>query len=375
MLQQRTPLFKTPLEIRLDIYALLIPHEIHIRFSKNKLQVSPCLATHLYNSDRVIECWAFDTGKFRVESSGEEVDREEVRARRLRSSWGPHFRCEERANDVFLNQDCLDSLLQVCRQMRVVSYSSSLERGLLMCLRLFEVLDFVAMFSEVHVNDLETLKHLEEPLQTSLPPQRLFSSALSHLSRLNITLKLPLNFYHTLDSAGPIPQDLTDDIHTWRRLETILGTLKHLKSLYLWLDHDDTCSWSVVNERAILSSITQLAAAYLTDLVIHVTLPKLHPKFEEEARHFLPKQNPNSFQLHRFIRQDEHGSFRNDGRLEVTRKPDFPIMLEVMFFYAENMTAEEIEAWERKLWEKGDDVEAELRYWENDLGGCQLHSC
>lgn len=173
--------------------------------------------------------------------------------------------------------------------------------------RYFEIIDLLAHTATIHIADLEMVHYLHE--HAAVPPVHLntFSSLLLRITNLEITLRLPLLFYQLLErpeDANHPETELSGDVETWSRLPTTLSQMHRLKSVHLWLDHQGPKSWSVVNERALFTSLGQLASTQTLD--ISITLPKIHPKFEREDRHFT-SGSPVSFHLRRRLRQRWYG--------------------------------------------------------------------
>ena len=83
----------------------------------------------------------------------------------------------------------------------------------------------------------------------------------------------------------------------------------------------------------------------------------LHPKFENEERHYLHLPPP-SIKVFRRLRQMYHGREDNHGSLKVIEKADFPAMLDVWEF-AGISKMEGLEN-ERRDWKSGRDVEKEF---------------
>lgn len=98
-----------------------------------------------------------------------------------------------------------------------------------------------------------------------------------------------------------------------------------------------------------LSSLFQVQ-----DLNVSFSLPKLHPKLEQEDRHFI-QGTPICFVLHRRVRQRYHATESVQGTVAIVRKADFPFLLDACEYV--DMTMAEIEEDERTMWESGIDVE------------------
>lgn len=114
--QYDSRLMSAPAEIRRAIYQHLAPASIHIFMSpQGRLDVSVCLEPPI--SPSLVEDFFLD-GYERRPSDGAPSDyasAESTWARRVASSWGPHWKCEEaaHANDRYHAGD----LLSVCKKM------------------------------------------------------------------------------------------------------------------------------------------------------------------------------------------------------------------------------------------------------------------
>lgn len=141
-------------------------------------------------------------------------------------------------------------------------------------------------------------------------------------------------------------------IAAWTKLCPAIERLSNLRRLRIWLDHAESCPWSVVNERAVLSPLGPLSSNPSLDILIH--LPKLHPKWEKPDRHFTEDSPPPSLVIRRRYRQRYHGIRSNDGSIEVVAKTDFPVLHELVYL-DEGFTMEEVEEMEATSWKKGED--------------------
>ncbi|KAI4945031.1 hypothetical protein J4E91_008376 [Alternaria rosae] len=129
-----------------------------------------------------------------------------------------------------------------------------------------------------------------------------------NVSRLSITLKLPFGFFQSVErlssnDSTSLDTDLaTQQASLWQRLGSSLSRFKALKKLDLWLDHTEPQFWAVVNERSTLDTLlTQLSGH--PDLDVTVTLPMLHPKFEQDERHYIEEEISPNVRVHRVLRQ------------------------------------------------------------------------
>lgn len=101
---------------------------------------------------------------------------------------------------------------------------------------------------------------------------------------------------------------------------------------------------------------------------IMFNLPKLHPHFAKPDTHFV-QESPPPFTIERRIRQRYHCEERTSGNLYVEYNADFPVLHQLPDLCRENarglhgadmmpeddMTMEEVERFERTLWDKGTD--------------------
>jgi hypothetical protein len=196
------------------------------------------------------------------------------------------------------------------------------------------------------------------------------------ITHLSITLKLPLKFFQTLEGLPEDPVTASEGTEqefrtaqSWMRLGSMLGHFSSLNRLCLWFDHSEPCTWSVVNERKLLSPLlTQLST---TGIDVSIIFPKLHPRYEREDRHFINKPLGRSVQLHRKLRQAYFVQETGQGEIEIeiVEKQDFPIWRD--FFT--DISLAEIEAFERRGWENGRDMDAEYQVITDDLWG--YHGC
>lgn len=173
----------------------------------------------------------------------------------------------------------------------------------------------------------------------------------------------------------------------WKRLWPAICQLPQLRSLLIWLDHDDRPSWSFVNERlalrGVVAALTASAQSRSEDgtmphIDITFNLPKLHPRFARPDTHF-QESPPPPFTIERRIRQRFHCEEGAGGNLKATYKADFPVLHDIPDYIKENarffqgdgmmsqeevemtseeevdMTLEDIEQFETRLWNEGTD--------------------
>jgi hypothetical protein len=163
-----------------------------------------------------------------------------------------------------------------------------------------------------HTTDLETLASSMDPDFQRRAAFALAFSIVPLITSLSISLRLLLAFCKALEaetSAGSSSESL--EVMAWRDLSDVLAKLRKLRILRFRLDHDGQESWTVVNERAIVSFLTPLAI--LPGLDITVDLPKLHPKLETPERHFTDNSPPPPFPTNQILRQRCFGEDNGRG--------------------------------------------------------------
>jgi hypothetical protein len=216
----------------------------------------------------------------------------------------------------------------------------------------------LARSTSICVADVGIFRHLKVRSGSPPIPFETFSSLLVQVTRLSLHTKLPLRLFQCLDTAAEHTDASSQDFKSsWIQLGSIATLLPRITRLELWLDHDEPCDWTVINERGIISPLNQLSDN--GDLEVSISLPKLHPRFETESRHFTSDGMPTPFDLHRRFRQRHHGRITSRGLAEVLYKPEYPYLVDVIGYH--EMSVAELEAEERDWWKEGGDVEAAVR--------------
>ncbi|KAH7333209.1 hypothetical protein BKA65DRAFT_538906 [Rhexocercosporidium sp. MPI-PUGE-AT-0058] len=355
--QPNSPLLCAPLEVRRAIYAHF-DSQLHMFLLQGAVRLSPCLQPNLGDNNH-----AGHERRYPEEGAAEVVW-----ARRLDSSWGPHWECEELAfaTDDKPQNNPIYKLLFVCKRM------------------FLEICDFVAERSVINITDLDTL-------DASLPksgglgsalgqPWSLFDLISPRIHNLNVTLRLPIAFYKAVET-GDIKETAVDRPNIaksiaynndWIQFWSNICSLQGLHNLHVWLDHDHESSWSEVKERPVLDPVFAILAREMQSRSSRCTgqhaqvlfnLPKLHPGIATPDTHFIEGTAPPLFTLQRRYRQRYHSQESPTGTSRVVGKADFPVMWELTL--DENpdgpyMTLEEVEIYERGLWERGLDPTREL---------------
>ncbi|KAH8722874.1 hypothetical protein GQ44DRAFT_774655 [Phaeosphaeriaceae sp. PMI808] len=346
--------FAAPREIRDAIYAQLIPKRAHLVFRGHLLHLTPCVQR---DNDGDPGCASRhpNDAAFSTDNS------DPTYLRRLRSEWGPHWRCEE------------DRFLRNTNDEADADADDMSMSPLLACKRMFGEF-VVAMFDTVaiHINDIHTLsmivlnsdpKWIREPGRL-LAPNLVDVAGVSEIKELHVTLRLPIAAYNELttnnegysSSSFLVPSFLS----TWSQLPLAIERLRSLQRLRIWLDHDEPCSWSIVNERAILNPLVSLNR---NGFDVSINLPKLHPRWETPNRHFTDDSAPFLLPIHRRYRQRYHSILLSDGSLYQQHSPDFPETYEAIedfevWGFATKLEAEELE---KRNWKLGHDPVAEYR--------------
>lgn len=115
--QLKSKFFALPTELRLAIYAYFIPDQIHVLLHESQsFGFSKCIQ---YGGDEDPDCISQRSNDMEL---GQTSALDPIFGRRLRSSWGPHWRCEELAmhmrESYELNYNITTiELLGVCKRM------------------------------------------------------------------------------------------------------------------------------------------------------------------------------------------------------------------------------------------------------------------
>jgi hypothetical protein len=252
---------------------------------------------------------------------------------------------------------------------------SSETTSTLLVLSDFELADILSRSMEIayimpkvatfHIVDTPTLKVLGS--QASSHPliiSAVVKGVQSNLRTLHINLRLPLIIYKHLEDVYTSPDSESAQlginhpvISALIALPTAVTQFRNLQSLRLWLDHSDTASWSMVNEKAVITSLFQPLCKQGSSLKIDIDLPKLHPKWETPDRHFTPDSAPPPFPIHRRYRQRAYGMHDQTVR----HAPDFPKVAHEAFEIQQSEFPSEdpgeLETWyeeeEREIWKRG----------------------
>ncbi|KAB5584815.1 hypothetical protein GE09DRAFT_4862 [Coniochaeta sp. 2T2.1] len=370
--QQQSPLFSLPLEIREAIYAYVFPNDIavHVSLKQGSVAITRCLAP-------VSRGFLDGSERFPEDVLGD-IPRKAIWMRRVQSSWGPHWKCEENAQRPAGNRK--DPTGQATED------SEAITAILVVCRKIFtetcRVLSGKVVF---HVTELDTLVHLAENASVAhrpVSPYAALSADARSIKNLAITLRLPLSFFLALEeylgdatsfNAGaqrqhyPVAEGDCSLVGTWMGVWPALAAgLLSLQTLRVSVDHDDKQSWSLVHERALLSQITScISPAKCPSLKeVAIELPKLHPKYESRLRHFT-KGSPQPPAFARLGRQFRPCLFFEEtnaqGTIDVVYQADFPTLVEVVEMHLDRGTRaplEEFEQWEkaeRTMFENGED--------------------
>jgi hypothetical protein len=232
--------------------------------------------------------------------------------------------------------------------------------------RYTEVVDVTSRTAVVQINHLETLYSLSQwdPIQDRANLDNFSTTLQRSITRLDITMRLPLEFFQSLEEIQEQPtvvpeaaDQISATVNLWKQLAPMLSGFSTLTRLSIWLDHSHSCTWSMVNECKLLSDILTWLAT--TDINVSIILPNLHPLYEREDRHLMEKQLGRSIQLHRTLRQRYHVHEVGPGVGEIFFKPDFPLYYDLQD--AEEGSLGEFEAIERRQWKEGVDVELGYR--------------
>jgi hypothetical protein len=228
--------------------------------------------------------------------------------------------------------------------------------------RYTEVVDVTSRTAVVQINHLEMLSSLSQwdPIQDRANLDNFLTALQRSITRLNITMRLPLEFFQSLEEIQEQPivvpeaaDQISATVNLWKQLAPMLSGFSTLTRLSIWLDHSHSCTWSVVNECALLSDVLTWLAT--TCINVSIILPNLHPLYEREDRHLMGRPLGRRVHLRRVLRQRYHSHEVSPGVGEILYKPDFPLLLDLLEI---DGSVAEIEETERSHWKEGINVEA-----------------
>jgi hypothetical protein len=158
--------------------------------------------------------------------------------------------------------------------------------------------------------------------------------------------------YQMLGHAQHPKQSDLDPVLAWARLSLALPRIPQLRKLQIELDHTEEPTWSIVNERAVLSDLAVMEPHPILEII--VTLPNLHPKWSSPERHFTEDSSHGTLLVKRAHRLRHFAMEAGNGTFEVAYKPDFPLTSEIANVEElGNIPMEALEDWERGIWEQG----------------------
>ena len=228
-----------------------------------------------------------------------------------------------------------------------------------------EVYDFLARTSTIHVSDLDLIDYWARASEVTMPvSSELAKMPVLNVSRLSITLKLPLAFFQSVEGlSGNYPTSseigpATQPARLWQDLGSILSRFEALKKLDLWLDHNEPQFWVVVNERSTLDPLLIQLSSH-PNLDVTVMLPMLHPKFEQSERHYTEDSISGNIRVSRVLRSKKHAVIGAQGCIEIVACNDFPLFSET--YQARGMGLSALVGREREQWKQGRDVEDQYR--------------
>ncbi|KAG6002382.1 hypothetical protein E4U21_003142 [Claviceps maximensis] len=299
--QLQSPLLRLPAELARQIYAYIVPPQAHLYRDDASVCAATCITPSPSN-----DYYCFDRRSHGDPSTT-------VWARRLKSSWGGHWRCEEVAKR-----------LQTDSPGKQTQHDSAIAL-MASCRRIFEdVTCLLADTCVIHVSDLATLDLLfdkRDNSSCSSSPNQVLTQAFFHARRLNLSLRLPPSVFEAIGSNEPSPTKAapsslspngSDPSTTWIELWHKMTTLRHLQRVDITLDHDSESSWSHVNEHAILAPLQTFVSH--SDINTTVHLPKVASTKSNGTCHGLT--------IKRFTRQRLFTEYRKDGSIGLVYEED-----------------------------------------------------
>ncbi|KAF4831605.1 hypothetical protein CGCTS75_v005098 [Colletotrichum tropicale] len=247
-----------------------------------------------------MECQGADDSSHRFIADGPEFENPRW-VRRVDSSWGCHWRCEERYLD------------------GVEGQASAIHMPLLPLLLSSKALcsDVVCFISQptqhVHFTDLDTIdlalsttiQQIVSKLPETQPSCKLKQCHLfKSLRNVNLTLRLPMALVNTLfvpffskmeqlktlprPGGTPEGSGCQREYDQWMRIWPSLEKMDSLLRVGLWLDHDTEFCWGDVSETQILQGLSGIMPMLRSrNVQVNVNLPSLLKPYGEEDDHFI----------------------------------------------------------------------------------------
>ncbi|KAF2022690.1 hypothetical protein EK21DRAFT_95513 [Setomelanomma holmii] len=280
--------------------ATLIPVAVHVNHQVDRTLLFECASPQaIYDEDdgsRRKEGLPAGGGTWECEYT-------HVWAQRLRSSWGPHWRCAEIAKKSTGEP-------KICKKVSL------------------EIREKLVQQTVWNITDLGT----GTAWMNDANLRTVLGCAFEDVMKLDITLRLPLPM---------------------RRLPR----QQKLSRLRIWLYHDAQDYWANVKERIVLEPVMSSLEGSDCDISFH--LPLVNPRMEDPNCHFLNEDLGPKCRVIRRVRQRRHGYVNGRGRLLIKERGDFPL-LDVGSYPFEDFSKEALLVVERKLWKQGFDVQHEL---------------
>uniref|UniRef100_L2FZF4 DUF7730 domain-containing protein n=2 Tax=Colletotrichum fructicola (strain Nara gc5) TaxID=1213859 RepID=L2FZF4_COLFN len=272
----KSPLFDLPLEVRHHIYRTLWGTATHLFLLDGDLQIMECQG-------------ADDSSRY----PADEPEYENPKwIRRVDSTWGCHWRCEERYLDGAEGQATAIhmSLLPLLLSSKWLCS---------------DVIGFISQPTHhVHLTDLDTIdlalsttiQQTVSKLPETQPSRELKQCHLfKSLRNVNLTLRLPMALVNTLfvpffskmeelktlprPGGTPEGSGCRREYEQWMRIWPSLAAMNSLLRVGLWLDHDTEFCWEDVSETQILQGLSGIMPMLRSrDVQVNVNLPQLLSK-------------------------------------------------------------------------------------------------
>ncbi|KAH8205532.1 hypothetical protein TruAng_000238 [Truncatella angustata] len=313
--QAQSTLFLLPNETRREIYRQFFHHDVHVYLHQDHIRLSLCVQERLRN--RELESYI---SQYANRSKADTA----MWTRRIASSWGEHWKCEELAKGVHNSHGVAGNYVQ------------SMSRA---CKRLYiDVASFVADFTTIHITDLAALSQICRGVNSRTLAPKFFGMSFSHVKRLGMTFKLDVDFCEgwgrvtANDDVDQTPGPAVSAVgehwaaaqQRWREMSVNIAQLRQLQALHVSLDHNNKCPWAVVDERAILAPLAK--AAENGDFALTIDLPMLEPHFQNPLRHYTADSPALHFSIIRRYRETLFVGVDNSGERSVVEKWQFPVL-------------------------------------------------
>ncbi|KAF2728628.1 hypothetical protein EJ04DRAFT_556620 [Polyplosphaeria fusca] len=154
--------------------------------------------------------------------------------------------------------------------------------------------------SEFIVTDIDAMTYLIEiatpsPFKVPIPSLSLLGK-LAAIKKLEVCIRHPISISSSTGDIVPLERNHDPSDPENRRFETLfdvwpcIASLQSLRQVSIWLEHSCLGSWSLDNERVLLSVFAPLVK---TDMTTTIHIPTFHPQVNGPAKLYMLDSAPS----------------------------------------------------------------------------------